>query len=53
MPKKRKIQDVVEDYLEKSLEMKTEKEINAKKRHEEKMIHLTSIENLITEILKK
>lgn len=33
--------------------MKTEKEVNAKKRHEEKMNRLTSIENLITEMVKK
>lgn len=53
MPKKRKIKDVVEDYFEKSLKIKTEREINATKRHEEKMARLTSIENLIKETFKK
>lgn len=43
----------MEDYLHKSLEVKIEKEKNMQKRHEEKVARLTSIENLITGMLKK
>lgn len=44
---------VIEDYFDKSLEIKKERETNAQKRHEEKMARLEKIENLMTEILKK
>lgn len=45
--------NIVEDYFDKSLKLKMEKERNLEKRHQEKMTRLASIENLITEMLKK
>jgi len=53
VPKKRKVNNIVEDYFEKSLKFKKEKEDNLEKRHKERITRLSNIENLITEMLKK
>lgn len=51
--KKRKITNVVEDYFEKSIQFKEEKEKSAQKRHEEKMAFLRNMENLMTKMFDK
>ncbi|KAK4886404.1 hypothetical protein RN001_002675 [Aquatica leii] len=51
--KKRKVNDVVEDYFQKSIQLKEEKERNAQKRHEEKMAYLEKIESFMTKMFKK
>ncbi|KYN02140.1 hypothetical protein ALC62_07053 [Cyphomyrmex costatus] len=51
--RKRKINSILEDYLERSLEIKKEKENNAQKRHAEKMARLDKMEAVMTEMFKK
>lgn len=47
--KKRKLDKVMEDYLDQSLKIQKEKENNAQKRHEEKMTMLAKIEQILRE----
>ncbi|KAK4885766.1 hypothetical protein RN001_002037 [Aquatica leii] len=51
--KKRKVNDVVEDYFQKSIQLKEEKERNAQKIHKEKMAYLEKIESFMTKMFKK
>lgn len=47
--KKRKLDKVMEDYLDQLLKIQKEKENNAQKRHEEEMTMLAKIEQILRE----
>ncbi|GAB1860731.1 Trihelix transcription factor gtl1-like protein [Camponotus japonicus] len=50
--KKRKLDKILEDYLEQSLKIQNNKENNTQKRHEEKMARLAKIEEVLTESIR-
>ncbi|EFN89262.1 uncharacterized protein LOC105185833 [Harpegnathos saltator] len=53
VPKRRKKNHIIEDYLDQNIKLKVEKERNAQKRHEEKMARSDKIEDILLDKSEK